>query len=43
MNEVELVRIREVGDTLIQYIGSEDFKKATDGLSLEVLAVLRSC
>ena len=29
------VNLKEVGRELINYIGSDDFKKATEGLSLE--------
>ena len=31
----QFVKINDVGDVLIKYIGTEDFNKATSGLSLE--------
>lgn len=31
----QFVNIDDIGDILIKYIGTEDFKRATDGLSLE--------
>ena len=31
----QFVNINDIGDVLIKYIGTEDFKRATDELSLE--------